>query len=278
MNRVTSLLRSEDLTVFRFDHPPGPAHRDPPEEISGDYSISFVEQGVFSIAVGRRAWRLDPGSVFLAPPGLSFKCSHEETHPCDVCLSVVYAPALIQEYRERFSLPRVPPVFSAGTRLGYLSMRLSGLLAGGDALGAEETATQILENLEGNRGRENRGPTHQHTLRWYAERVDSARALMERDYGEALSLSGLARSSGMSVFHFARVFASLTGVPPHRYLRDVRLDRAAERLRAGDTVTQTCFAVGFNNLSHFIRTFRCRFGIPPRSWAKGRATKPAARK
>jgi AraC-like DNA-binding protein len=43
----------------------------------------------------------------------------------------------------------------------------------------------------------------------------------------------------------------------------VRLLRAAQRLRAGAGVTDTCYATGFNNLSHFIRTFRRTLGVPP---------------
>ena len=67
----------------------------------------------------------------------------------------------------------------------------------------------------------------------------------------------------MSLFHFARVFRELTGLPPHRYLLRTRLERAAQRLRTGDSVTNTCYAVGFSNLSHFTRSFRRRFGVAP---------------
>ena len=67
----------------------------------------------------------------------------------------------------------------------------------------------------------------------------------------------------MSVFHFARVFAELEGRPPHRFLTDVRLAHAEARLRDGAGVTDTCFAVGFGSLSHFVTTFRRRFGVRP---------------
>jgi AraC-like DNA-binding protein len=53
------------------------------------------------------------------------------------------------------------------------------------------------------------------------------------------------------------------GTPPHRFLREQRLRRALEMLRDGETVTTTCYAVGFGNLSHFIRSFRARFGVVP---------------
>ncbi|HUD70897.1 MAG TPA: helix-turn-helix transcriptional regulator, partial [Dongiaceae bacterium] len=78
-----------------------------------------------------------------------------------------------------------------------------------------------------------------------------------------LTLDAVARGVGMSPFHFCRVFRALVGLPPHRYLRRVRLERAAARLRAGAGVTDTCHATGFNNLGHFVRAFREAYGVPP---------------
>lgn len=100
-------------------------------------------------------------------------------------------------------------------------------------------------------------------LAWYAARVNRAKALIEARYAEPLSLSLLARDAGMRVFHFARVFAQLEGRPPHRALTEVRLAHAAARLRDGAGVTDTCFAVGFGSLSHFVTTFRRRYRTRP---------------
>jgi AraC-like DNA-binding protein len=73
----------------------------------------------------------------------------------------------------------------------------------------------------------------------------------------------------MSVYHFARVFREMTGLPAHRYLTAVRLRHAAQRLDEGDSVTHTCYAVGFASLSHFVTAFRKRFGVAPSAAAKG---------
>lgn len=100
-------------------------------------------------------------------------------------------------------------------------------------------------------------------LTWYAARVDRAKALMEARHPEALSLSAVAKDAGMSVFHFARIFAELEGQPPHRFLTAVRLSRAYTRLHEGASVTDTCYAVGFGSLSHFVTTFRRRYGVRP---------------
>jgi signal transduction histidine kinase/CheY-like chemotaxis protein len=60
------------------------------------------------------------------------------------------------------------------------------------------------------------------------------------------------------------------GVPPQQFLRELRLDRAAEllRQRAG-SVSEIAYGVGFESLSHFSRTYRERFGRPPSADAQG---------
>src|SRR5205814_5351823 len=93
---------------------------------------------------------------------------------------------------------------------------------------------------------------------WYAPRVDAARQLLDDDYESRHTLTALAEGAGMSPFHFARVFCELAGAPPRRYLVRRRLHAAADRVRAGDSVTNACYAVGFSSLSHVRHAFRRR--------------------
>jgi AraC-like DNA-binding protein len=114
-------------------------------------------------------------------------------------------------------------------------------------------------------------------LSWYAARVDRARSLMDAHFHQPLSLTRLSRDVGMSPFHFARVFRELAGVPPHRYLTAVRLTHAARQLREGASVTDTCLAVGFGSLSHFVTAFRRRYGASPSNWMKANNAKSQTR-
>jgi AraC-like DNA-binding protein len=93
--------------------------------------------------------------------------------------------------------------------------------------------------------------------------VRAACELFLQEYSDNHSLTSLGRRFAMSPFHFARVFRELAGVPPHRYLLNVRLGQAAHRLREGSSVTDACFACGFSHLSHFGRLFQRRFGVLP---------------
>ena len=49
-----------------------------------------------------------------------------------------------------------------------------------------------------------------------------------------------------------------------RYLRNLRLERAAELLRSGrSNVTEAAMAVGYSSLSHFSKAFAEMFGVCP---------------
>jgi AraC-like DNA-binding protein len=84
-----------------------------------------------------------------------------------------------------------------------------------------------------------------------------------------LHLEQVARESGVSAFHFLRLFTRVIGVTPHQYLVRSRLRHAA-RLLAQDTrpIADIAYEVGFGDLSNFIRTFRRAAGVSPRGFRR----------
>lgn len=261
MNRYRPIVRTEAVAIGRFDHPADHVHCDPSEEVSAEYSINFVERGGFEIRAGRRRWSFEGGDVFLTHPGMSYRCRHAEAVPQDQCLSVRYVTVERCPELERYARAASARVKLARTnRMAYLRWRLMGE---DDAFAAEDHAVDLL--VEAARGDDGaRHPRFQeHQLAWYAERVHAAQDRMRAAFGDEHRLATLARDSGMSTFHFARVFGELAGMPPHRYLLSVRLREAKKRLQEGASVTEACFACGFRNLSHFTRTYRRHFGDPP---------------
>jgi AraC family transcriptional regulator len=90
--------------------------------------------------------------------------------------------------------------------------------------------------------------------------TDYIRANLEAD----LAISELAALSGLSSFHFARVFRRETGETPHQYVTRLRLEEAARLLRSTDhPVLQVAIAVGFENASHFSVQFKRDYGVTP---------------
>ncbi len=266
MNRFQPLVRSPLVVLGRFDHPPEEPHRDPRQEIAPGYAVSFVERGCFDLQVGKRRWRLAPGMLFLTHPGLVYRCRHSEETPTDVCLAVGYTRSFAEEVWEAAKPGhRLPAVLPLTNRLAYLHLRLAQLASanGAEALATETLAGELLAAVVAGSSAASDKLYKTQTLAWYAERVEATRHLLETRFAQPHSLASLASAVGISPFHFARVFRELTGTPPHRYLLNIRLSRAADRLRQGTGVTDTCFATGFNSLSHFTHLFRRRFSVPP---------------
>ena len=90
---------------------------------------------------------------------------------------------------------------------------------------------------------------------------------LEAHASEPIQLEHVARESGVSAFHFLRLFTRVTGVTPHQYLVRSRLRHAARLLAQGSqAIGEIAYEVGFGDLSNFIRTFRRAAGISPRAF------------
>jgi AraC-like DNA-binding protein len=90
-----------------------------------------------------------------------------------------------------------------------------------------------------------------------------ARDLMDRDYAQPLDVPAMARTACMSPSHFSRKFRSAYGETPYSYLMTRRIERAKALLRQGESVTDTCFAVGCTSLGSFSSRFTEIVGVTP---------------
>jgi transcriptional regulator GlxA family with amidase domain len=87
-----------------------------------------------------------------------------------------------------------------------------------------------------------------------------------------LSLTNLARDSGLSPYHFLRTFERLTGVTPHQFVLRARLREAATRLVTEPRkVIDVALDSGFGDVSNFNRAFRAEFGVTPLEYRRASA-------
>jgi AraC family transcriptional regulator len=79
----------------------------------------------------------------------------------------------------------------------------------------------------------------------------------------------LAELAGLSEAHFARAFKQTTGLSPHKYIIERRLERG-KRLLADtqDSVAQIALACGFSDQAHFARNFSQHYGSSPSALRK----------
>lgn len=86
---------------------------------------------------------------------------------------------------------------------------------------------------------------------------------------EALTLAELAEVVGMSPYYFARQFKHSTGLAPHQYLSERRIERAKELLSdTNSSIADIGLRLGFSNQSHFTAQFRKLTGTTPRNFRK----------
>ena len=96
------------------------------------------------------------------------------------------------------------------------------------------------------------------------ERVEQVIVLLKQNLANPPSLEELGRKIGCSHFYLSRIFSTQTGKTIPQYLRRLRMDKAAELLRAGEhNVTEAALEVGYNSLSHFSSAFHETFGCCP---------------
>jgi len=102
------------------------------------------------------------------------------------------------------------------------------------------------------------------TQRAARERVDRARAILREELSAPPTLEELGRMVGCSPFYLSRLFSQEAGMTIQQYIRQVRMERAAQLLSTGQcNVTEAALEVGYNSLSHFSTAFHETFGCCP---------------
>jgi AraC family transcriptional regulator len=87
---------------------------------------------------------------------------------------------------------------------------------------------------------------------------------IDDNLARALPLADLSAEAHMSQYHFARLFKESTGLPPHRFVVQRRIERARELLAEGQmSIDAIARAVGFRTRSHFSMMFHRLTGSPP---------------
>jgi len=95
-------------------------------------------------------------------------------------------------------------------------------------------------------------------------RLNRVFAYVEANMEEAVHLSALAETAGMSVYHFAKLFKATTGKSPHQYLLRRRIERAKELLRKPElSLSEISLQAGFSDQSHLTNVFHRFLGVTP---------------
>lgn len=96
--------------------------------------------------------------------------------------------------------------------------------------------------------------------------IKAVMEFMHQSYASSIAMADFASVAKLSEFHFMRVFHKHTGLTPHAYLTQVRLEAARRLLFAGLSSADTATSVGFFDQSHLVRHFKRVYGITPQQF------------
>lgn len=84
-----------------------------------------------------------------------------------------------------------------------------------------------------------------------------------------MTIEELAQVCHLSVSSFKRKFKEVFDESPAKYIKIQKLEKAAELLKVSSRrITDVCYESGFNDITHFSKSFTAHFGVPPSEYGK----------
>ncbi len=102
----------------------------------------------------------------------------------------------------------------------------------------------------------------------HQNRIDRVVDHIQANLESGLTVKGLSEIACLSEFHFSRIFKVRMEETVYRFIRRLRLEKAAEMLisRPGLTITDVAMVCGFATPSAFAKSFKDHFGVTASQW------------
>jgi AraC-like DNA-binding protein len=168
--------------------------------------------------------------------------------------SAAAAGAMSPGQEVTFQALRQPPVPAAAQKLWYQAKTL-------------ELLSQVLFQPEP-------APEFfcQRQKRVARERIERTTAILRTHLAEPPDIEALGAQAGCSSFYLSRLFSKEMGMTIPQYLRQIRMERAADLLLQGrHNVTEAAMEVGYSSLSHFSKAFCTTIGCCPTLFPSAKA-------
>lgn len=199
---------------------------------------------------------------------LPANCATHWHYSGSIDFAVFYLPertdGVFQLLRELCAGAQAPLPFSDGLVSAAARQLMDELSLGGEAdQGFMARLAMVMLEQVGRalRVNPNRGiyPAHIQLAR-----LQTVLAFIREHLGQELSISTLAEQAGVSPAHFRRLFQRAMGMPPHRYVMNVRLERARELLTQSDLpILHVALECGFSSQSHLTAAFKAAHATTP---------------
>lgn len=232
------------------------------------YELEFIIDGKGRYEINNSVFEIRRGALFLTPPADYHTYSLSENEKIRY-YNVQFFPSLIND--------------DVSSRLYTCSLPIALYFS-------EEETVEIIRKLEELKrtfdrksllyGMEVRNLIENlciESLRWMEEKknvnteapptVKAAIIYVKEHYREPITLDTAAEYVGLSSTYFSHRFTEVVGIGFSAYVRDIRLNAAANLIRSTQlTVKEICYKTGFTDPNYFSNAFRAHFGMSPKKY------------
>lgn len=231
------------------------------------YSIGAIDSGGSRFTgAGDSPVTLHPGTVIVIPAARVHACnplpgstwSYQMLH-----LDVAWLRTVRQEYAladaegedaEPVRILRQPAAYAGFCELNAL------LFSDADPQDKEAALIEFIGDADAAQGLVIDAAPQSPSL---ADRILPALELLRKAPADNTPLEYLARLANMSRYQLIRAFRAVTGLTPHSWQLNQRVNLARERIRAGESLVEVAYALGFADQAHFHRVFKAYAGVTP---------------
>jgi AraC family transcriptional regulator len=246
-----------------------------PESISEGYILGLWCNTVSGEHTNERGGHIPytkrPGTITFAPPGIVPAVRQHNRFEIILCALEPAFVSCVEDELNQLATTRLPyrTGFQDATLRQLMRLLVAEASQGGPSgrLYADHLAHALVLRflLHGKPPRGNvsaaASPLPRHLLQRVLERM--------HDLAADLDLQTLAAETGYSRSHFLRMFETATGLTPHRYLLQLRLERAQELMRKGSaSLIDIAALCGFSSHAHMSRVFGQVLGVTPSQYRR----------
>lgn len=229
------------------------------------FGIGLIDRGAQRSLSGRGMVEAGPGDTITVNPG-EVHDGAPIGHAGRSWRILYFDPSVVAEAisdasEGKVRCPEFPrPVMTdldVARRFRELFPLMTGYGVRGSETRRDELLLMVLAHVADFPGRKRSAP----------KAISLARDLIDEDPAAPVTLADIARACGLSRFQALRGFAAATGLTPHAYLIQRRIDLARRLIARRTPLAEAALAAGFADQSHMTRVFVGKYGVTPGAYA-----------
>lgn len=263
--------------------------------ISHGFAIKFVHEGIERYTINRKSYNVTPGSYLLlngekegkveidSSKNVKGLCLNVSNEFISEVISTLRAPDTTVPdpelarffYTDHFLENQYSSVHTnLGTQLLEISKHITNHAFSSSQINQELfyllAESLIADQLQVFKQLQAIPSVKAETRRDLCRRVLNGKEFMDSNYTEPITIEQIARTAGMSEYHFFRLFKQTMGCTPYKYILSSRLNKASDLLKADYSVSDVAISMGFSDIHSFSKAFKKHFGLSPTLYASSR--------